>query len=376
MSSAGIRCIYNLARRRAAAMSAPHYPQSLPQSVELTPVDANQSDTNLKYLLEQVLQKLRDEPNRWFPSTLENELVEMLDKSVTVERAYAQSVYAFLVKQRLRMTSEENSKVIDVPSYCCYSSSSYSSSSTSTLVNEVVPRSDGGYDLCCPVSSSHLMRRLVVPTVMRAALHQLMRDVLYCLERAGISCWAISGTLLGAVRHNSIIPWDDDVDFAIAASDEGKLREAFGYPHTNSKNSDLVLEYVPLFGYKVYSSALPPPSWDAGNNSCMHFGYFLDIFLMEEQQERLVFARDEARRTWPNEWWYREELFPLNSVRFSYTSPSEDSELMLPVAHSPHSHLRRLYGETCMEEAVIPCELHGRLLSHPLHIPMSLFDGL
>ncbi|KAH9593506.1 LicD family [Trypanosoma melophagium] len=376
MSSAGIRCIYYLAKQRAAVISTPHCPHSTTKLVESIPLDANQCGNNVKNVLEEVIQKLHDEPYRWLPSKLENELIEMLDRSVSVEKGYSQAIYAFLVQQRLRMTNEKSTKAIYLPSYCSCGSSFCFSSPNSELINEIMPRSDGGYELCCPVSCSHLMRRIVVPAVMRAALHRLMRDVLHVLERAGVTCWAASGTLLGAVRHNSIIPWDDDVDLAIAASDESKLREAFDYPNTDSKNSDLVLEYVPLFGYKVYSSALPPPAWDAGNNSCIHFGYFVDIFILEEKEDRLVFARDGARRTWPNEWWYREELFPLKYVHFSHSFSSDDSDLLLPVAHSPHPHLKRIYGVKYMEEAVIPCGLHGRMLSHSLHIPMSLFDGV
>lgn len=47
-----------------------------------------------------------------------------------------------------------------------------------------------------------------------------------------IDYWLDSGTLLGAVRHNGFIPWDDDVDICIQLKDEKRLKKAIrSNPH-------------------------------------------------------------------------------------------------------------------------------------------------
>lgn len=48
-------------------------------------------------------------------------------------------------------------------------------------------------------------------------------DLLYqfdsIMRKNGLRYWAIAGTLLGAIRHQGMIPWDDDIDVAVPRKD-------------------------------------------------------------------------------------------------------------------------------------------------------------
>ena len=57
---------------------------------------------------------------------------------------------------------------------------------------------------------------------------ELFRQVAAFMEEHHITYYALCGTLLGAVRHNGFIPWDDDMDLGIPRADYERFLKLCG----------------------------------------------------------------------------------------------------------------------------------------------------
>ena len=55
---------------------------------------------------------------------------------------------------------------------------------------------------------------------------ELLRIVCQVLEKNNITYWIDYGTLLGAIRHNGFIPWDDDLDICVLREQYAVARES------------------------------------------------------------------------------------------------------------------------------------------------------
>lgn len=77
--------------------------------------------------------------------------------------------------------------------------------------------------------------------------HQILYDILYAVDdfcqEYGIKYFLSGGSLLGAIRHQGIIPWDDDIDISMIRSDYERFRQLF---HAHTPN-----------GYRLWGTETP-----------------------------------------------------------------------------------------------------------------------
>lgn len=67
--------------------------------------------------------------------------------------------------------------------------------------------------------------KLLSNTEIKEVLLNILIELQKSCNRNGIEFYLVGGSLLGAIRHQGFIPWDDDVDIGMKRPDYDKLLE-------------------------------------------------------------------------------------------------------------------------------------------------------
>ena len=119
---------------------------------------------------------------------------------------------------------------------------------------------------------------------LQEAIYSIYDDFATICDRNGLRYYALGGTLLGAVRHNGFIPWDDDLDVAMPRPDYEKFIEIAKRElpaHLKFMNWQDVPEMEVLFGKVQETRKSVVEDLEKRLGITLSCGIYIDIFPLD-----------------------------------------------------------------------------------------------
>jgi lipopolysaccharide cholinephosphotransferase len=193
-------------------------------------------------------------------------------------------------------------------------------------------------------------------------IYSLMGKTVEVLDESMIDYFVIAGTLLGAVRHSGMIPWDDDVDLMITETNLAKLRAA------KARFNEIGLELSehhwgftnPFF--KIWSK-----DSDRWQNNNAHTYPFIDIFVskLDVDKKRLIPMGIDPEKARESKLmvFNESEVFPLQKYSFGPYSVNGPK--------NGRAYLERAYGAD-WETRAVQTHHHGMGITKPVKTEINL----
>lgn len=169
-------------------------------------------------------------------------------------------------------------------------------------------------------------------------IYDLMGKVDRVLTSSSIKYWASGGTLLGAIRHQGLIPWDDDLDICVLDTDEHKLNEI----NEKLDRESLAIHHYFKDFYKIYKKDGMPISDIENPGKFFTYTFpFVDVFIftLERNKESEDIYAHRSQMCY----------YAFNQEKYAYSqianlSSAHFGPMMIPIPSNPENVLNALYG--------------------------------
>lgn len=214
--------------------------------------------------------------------------------------------------------------------------------------------------------------------IAHGGLYQAMKHLTTVLDEAGIRYWLAAGSLLGAMRADAIIPWDDDIDIQIHPDDQHKLED----PEIQRllKGEHFYLSRCSI-GYKFFIAKGETMIKDDEGKHMMA----IDLFLSERKGDKITYFSEIPEGThWGDEYKLKLERSSNKQVKFpariwpkEYVAPEEVDELdeiefgplkvKVPKSEKARqTYLERVFGDNWYEVGYTPKYFHSKYFKERL----------
>jgi hypothetical protein len=155
-------------------------------------------------------------------------------------------------------------------------------------------------------------RAYVIKRNAAKGLLDLLGKVIYVFMDSDVPYFAIAGTLLGQQRHGGFIPWDDDIDLGVLASDLDLMKSAVELDDSlewREGGNVLRISYKGInypFIDIVPFAPIPPDGIMAGCYPVNEVGEF-----------QFAYHKQYPRESYPEEW-----IFPTQQASFEHLNIS------------------------------------------------------
>jgi hypothetical protein len=188
-------------------------------------------------------------------------------------------------------------------------------------------------------------------------LYKCFYDLHNILVKNNITYFASGGTLLGAVRHEGIIPWDDDVDIEISYKDIPRIFElekvflSKGYKIVKFSESKNDLDWIKINSIKKVD----------GRRSS------IDIFPIYIKDGRTYHYSKYTQSIWSNYYHVIQDIYPLRQLPFG--------DGVVICVNKPKPYLNLSYGKNWSKIGYITMDADHYMLDEPIEVTRGNFEA-